>query len=126
MLRHIAIFTFLVVVPLAAFAAIPALNVTALVNKPFGGRIVNVPDATCPGSGFVPPFALTPPAGVSIPGLYTATTLNPGPGLYGPVVAGGYILGLHLTAPLPECVSVPPFNSVFRTTFYGTSLPGNI
>lgn len=100
-----------------------AFQVHALtpLTKPFGGKIITVPSASCPGSGFQPPFAIIP-AGLSLPGLYTATPLNLF-GKYGPTLPGANILGNHLLVPIPECIAPPPFNSVFRLPLYGTSLP---
>lgn len=112
--RVLILSTFLFGVAFQVSAAIP-------LTKPFGGKIITVPAASCPGSGFQPPFAIIP-AGLSLPGLYTATPLSPF-GLYGPTLPGANILGRHFLVPIPECVAPPPFNNTFRAVLYGTSLP---
>jgi hypothetical protein len=111
-MKKIVIFVLSVSVSLTPFVAFAGIGL------PFGGLVLTspTPGATCPSGAPVSPYAITPLAG--LPGLYVSTQWVAGVGLITP---SAYILGLYVPTPIPECVSVPPFNNAFHTTIYGTN-----
>lgn len=93
----------------------------AVIQKPFGGRIITypIPGIICPGNTSFGQFAIIP-SNVAPPTPYTPLIENP----IFKIRPGVFIKGNFTTTPLPICFTdavIPIPIPTFPVTFYATS-----